>query len=80
MGTQKLQTTWYNPQTNGQCKGFNSTLIGMLRTLSPEQKLDWKGSIGALAPPITALGILPWVSVHIFLCVGGNPIFQLMIP
>ena len=33
MGTQKLQTSLYHPQTNGQCERFNSTLIGMLGML-----------------------------------------------
>ena len=40
MGTQKLRTSLYHPQTNGQCKRFNSALIGMLETLPPEQKSD----------------------------------------
>ena len=33
---------------NGQCKGFNSTLINMLGMLPPEWKSDWKGSMGVL--------------------------------
>ena len=48
MGTQKLQTSLYHLQTNNQCKSFNSTLIGMLGTLSPEWKSDWMSSIGVL--------------------------------
>ena len=48
MGIQKLQTSLYHPQTNGQCKRFNSTLIGMLGTLTLEKKSDWKNHIGAL--------------------------------
>ena len=48
MGTQKLWTSLYHLQTNGQCKRLNPTLIGMLGTLSPEQKSDPKSNIGTL--------------------------------
>ena len=37
MGTQKIQTSLYHPQTSGQCERFNSTLINMLGTLLPEK-------------------------------------------
>ena len=46
-GVQKLRTTPYHPQTNGQCERFNSTLLNMLVTLSPEQK-DWKTYVPAM--------------------------------
>ena len=46
MGTQKLWTSPYHPQTNGKCEMFNSTLIGRLGTLTPEKKSDWKSHIG----------------------------------
>lgn len=48
LGMSKSQTTPYHPMGNGQCERFNRTLIGMLRTLNPDQKADWKSRIGAL--------------------------------
>ena len=48
MGTWTIWTSLYHPQTNGQCKRFNSTLINMLGMLSPEKKSEWKNHIGML--------------------------------
>ena len=48
IGTQKLQSSPYHPYTNGQCERFNTTLIGMLGTLPPEKKSDWKNHVGVL--------------------------------
>ena len=48
MGMQKIWTSLYNLQTNGQCQRFNSTLIGMLGTLALEKKSEWKNHIGML--------------------------------
>ena len=48
MGTQKVWTNPYLPQTNGQCERFNSTLINMLGTLPKEKKSEWKNHIGTL--------------------------------
>ena len=48
MGTQKVQTSPYHLQTNGQCERFNSTLINMLGTLPIEKKSEWKNHIGML--------------------------------
>ena len=47
-GVKKLRTSPYHPQTNGQCEGFNSTLLNMLGTLTPGQKKDWKSHVPAL--------------------------------
>ena len=48
MGMQKIQTSLYHPQPNGQCESFNSILINMLGTLPPEKKSEWKNHIGTL--------------------------------
>ena len=47
-GVWKIWTSPYHPQTNGQCEGFNSTLINMLGTLPKEKKSEWKNHIGTL--------------------------------
>ena len=48
MGTQKIWTSLYHPQTNGQCERFNSTLINMPGLLPPQKKSEWKNCIGTL--------------------------------
>ena len=48
MGTQKIWTSLYHPQTNSQCERFNSTLIGMLGMLPPKKKSKWKNHLGTL--------------------------------
>ena len=47
-GVEKLRTSPYHPQTNGQCEQFNSTLLNMPGTLTPEQKKDWKTYVPAM--------------------------------
>ena len=47
-GVQKLHTSPYHPQGNGQCKRFNSTLCNMLGTLSEEEKSYWKSYLGCM--------------------------------
>ena len=41
-GVQKLRTSPYHPQTNGQCEQSNSTLLDMLGMLTAEQRKDGK--------------------------------------
>ena len=48
MGVQKIWTSLYHLQTNGQYEMFNSTLINMLGTLPKEKKSEWKNHIGTL--------------------------------
>ena len=48
MGVQKIWTSLYHLQTNGQCERFNSTLINMLGTLPKEKKSEWKNHVGTL--------------------------------
>ena len=38
----KLRTTSYHPQTNGQCECFNKTLIRMIGTLPVSHKQNWQ--------------------------------------
>ena len=47
-GVKKLCTSPYHSQANGQCEHFNSTLLNMLGTLTPEQKKDWKNHVPAM--------------------------------
>ena len=48
MGMQKIWTSPYHQQTNGQCERFNSTVINMLGTSPKEKKSEWKNHIGTL--------------------------------
>ena len=50
MGVQKIQTSPYHLQSNGQCERFNSTLINMLGTLPKEKKSEWKNHVGDIGP------------------------------
>ena len=73
MGVQKIQTSPYHLQTNGQCEWFNSTLINMLGTLPKEKKSEWKNHIGTLVhayncTQISATGFSPY-----YLMFGRQP-------
>ena len=44
-----LHTSPYQPETNGQCKHFNTTLINMLETFPTHAKQNWQEWIVTLA-------------------------------
>ena len=48
LGVEKLRTTPYHPETNGQCERFNQTLIAMLGTLEEEAKARWPQLVRSL--------------------------------
>ena len=47
-GTDKLRTTPYHPQCNGQVERFNRTLMSMLGTLGKTQKTNWKDHLSSV--------------------------------
>lgn len=47
-GVQKSRTTPYHAMGNGIVERFNQTLLNMLGTLEPAQKLDWKSAVAPL--------------------------------
>ena len=44
----KLCTSPYHPETNGQCEHFNATLINMLETLPTHAKKNWQEWVATL--------------------------------
>ena len=45
---EKLCTSPYHPETNGQCECFNATLISMLGTLPSHAKKNWQEWVATL--------------------------------
>ena len=47
-GMKKSRTSIYHPSVNGMCERFNRTLMNILGTLKPEQKVDWRKYLGPM--------------------------------
>ena len=45
----KSRTTPHHAAGNGMTERFNQTLFGMLGTLEPSKKYDWKSYVGPLS-------------------------------
>ena len=61
----KIRTSGYHPQTNGQCRCFNVTLVNMLGTLTEKPKHTWREQVPILVHAYnctrnTATGFSPY--------------------
>ena len=64
-GVGQSTTTLYNLRGNSQCKWFNRTVFGLMRTLNSEQKLNWPVYLPSLvyaynATPHSSTGFQPY--------------------
>ena len=79
MGVQKIQTSPYHLQTNGQCERFNSTLINMLGTRAQGKEVRVEKSCwNYWSMHITALATQPQGSAPTTSCLVDNLAFWLM--
>ena len=69
----KIRTSGYLPQTNGQCKHFNETLISMLGTLPEKPKSTWREQVSTLVHAYNCtINSATGFSLH-YLMIGCNP-------
>ena len=71
--TEKVRTTSYHPQGNGLCDRFNSTLLNMLGTLTPEQNVDWKAHLLTMCNAYNSTGHSTTGFRPYFLMFGRHP-------
>ena len=68
-GVQKLRTTPYHPETNGQCEYFKQTLINMIGTLPTHAKKNWQEWVSTLVSAYNstvsnAIGFSPYSLIY----------------
>ena len=64
-GVKRTMTSPYNPRGNSQCKRFNRTMFGLLKTLTKEQKGDWPSHLPVLT---FAYNATPHSTVEYWIC------------
>ena len=78
MGTKKLRTSPYHPQSNGQCERFNSILMVCWGHYLLSTNQTGRVILEHWSTPTTAPGILPQASIHISSCMEDSPTFPVM--
>ena len=74
---EKLRTSLYRPEMNGQCECFSATLIGMLGTLPPHDKCNWQEWVSILTHAYNCTISSSDHSSPFFLMFGYHPKFPI---